>query len=47
MSLNSTGGANILVALPLYSREDWPVAASSLSEFLNLYREAAGMMFWE
>ena len=47
MSPNATGGAKILIALPLYFREDWPVAASSLSEFLNLYREAEGMMFWE
>lgn len=47
MSPNVTGGARIVIALPLYFRGDWPLAASSLSEFLNLYREAEGMMFWE
>jgi hypothetical protein len=43
--LEANGG--VLVAQPLDPRSDWPLAASTLSEFLTLYLEAVGDKYWE
>ncbi len=37
----------VLVCLPLDDREAWPVAASSLVEFLSRLYEAQGAKYWE
>lgn len=38
---------NILIALPLDSREEWDIAAKSLESFLNQLIAAKGEKFWE
>ena len=38
---------NVLIALPLDSREEWYVAANSLESFLNQFLAACGNKFWE
>lgn len=38
---------NVLVALPLDSREEWYLAAHSLESFLSQYIAAEGDKFWE
>jgi hypothetical protein len=43
--LESSG--NVLVALPLYPRTDWPRVASTLSDFLTRYFGAVGRKYWE
>ena len=43
--LEVNGG--VLVALPLDPRTDWPRVASTLSEFLTPYLQAAGEKYWE
>lgn len=35
------------IALPLYPREDWYIAANSLEEFLGKFKESRGEKFWE
>lgn len=38
---------NIIIALPLDSREEWDIAANSLFSFLNQFLAANGEKFWE
>lgn len=38
---------NVIIALPLDSREEWYVAANSLEGFLSQYIAAQGDKFWE
>ena len=38
---------NVLIALPLDSREEWYVAANSLESFLSQFIAANGDKFWE
>lgn len=38
---------NIIIALPLDSREEWDIAANSLESFLNQLIAAKGDKFWE
>ncbi len=38
---------NIIIALPLDSREEWDIAANSLESFLNQLIAANGDKFWE
>ena len=38
---------SITIALELYSREDWPIVASSLSEFMAAYWNNNGGRYWE
>lgn len=38
---------NVLIALPLDSREEWYLAADSLESFLSQFIEAKGDKFWE
>lgn len=38
---------NVLIALPLDSREEWYLAANSLESFLSQYIAAKGDKFWE
>jgi hypothetical protein len=38
---------NMLVALPIDPRKDWPVVATSLTELLNLYAQHKGEKYWE
>jgi hypothetical protein len=44
---DESGGARVLVALPLDDRAEWPVAGESLSQFLVDYLEHGGEMFWD
>jgi len=37
----------VLIALPMDDRPDWPAAASSLAEFLERYLDALGEKYWE
>ena len=37
----------ILVAIPLYERDEWPAAAGTVKAFLVRYREARGEKYWE
>ncbi len=37
----------VFVSLPIDSRRDWHIVASSFQEFLNLYIEGRGEKFWE
>jgi hypothetical protein len=37
----------VLIALPIYSRRDWYVAARSLTDFLVSFVDAQGHKFWE
>lgn len=38
---------NVIIALPIDSREEWDIAASSLENFLNKFLAAKGEKFWE
>lgn len=38
---------NVIIALPLDSREEWDIAANSLESFLNQLIAANGDKFWE
>jgi hypothetical protein len=38
---------NVIIALPLDSREEWYVAANSLESFLSQFLAAKGDKFWE
>jgi len=38
---------SITIALEIYPREDWPIVASSLSEFLAAYWNNNGGRYWE
>lgn len=42
-----TSAGDVLVALPLDSRADWPRPAPSLAQFLDRYRESVGDKYWE
>ena len=42
-----TSAGSVLIALPLDPRKDWYLAARTLSEFLEQYRESLGFKFWE
>lgn len=36
----------VLVAIPLYGRDDWYTAAGAVNAFLVAYREARGEQYW-
>ena len=38
---------HVLIALPMDDRPDWPVAASSLTDFPGRYLDALGAKFWD
>jgi len=38
---------NVMIALPLDTREEWYLAAKSLESFLNQFLAACGNKFWE
>ncbi len=38
---------NVMIALPLDSREEWYLAANSLESFLSQFLAACGNKFWE
>jgi hypothetical protein len=38
---------NVIIALPLDSREEWYLAANSLESFLSKFLAAEGEKFWE
>jgi hypothetical protein len=44
---HSTDFGRVVIALPVYSRQDWYVAAKSLIDFLTYFFAARGEKFWE
>lgn len=43
----SSDVADVLVSLPLYGRNDWPIVAHSFEEFLTRYISFQGDKYWE